>query len=138
VTSPTASAPTSARPQAQAAARRPAGSGGGGGSGNGNGSGNAGGSGGGAATGASGASAGGRSTQSGQVAPGGAADSFFSPAHTMGGGGEPTGASPMGRAKARATGVLGQLKRLLRDKVGGSDGADGATRAPASASLVAA
>lgn len=52
-------------------------------------------------------------------------------------GGEPTVAPPLARARARASGVLGQLKRLLKDKVGLGDPADGA-RVPPSPSLVAA
>jgi hypothetical protein len=144
---PSASAPTSARAPEQRAGGAGAsggGSGGGAGSGGGGPGGNGGGAGAGAAnSGASGGSGGGAggggaATAAGQTATGSASDSFFSPAQAMGGGGEPTGASPMGRAKARATGVLGQLKRLLRDKVGASEGADGGTRTPPSPSLVAA
>ncbi|HEX7890359.1 MAG TPA: DUF1631 family protein [Ramlibacter sp.] len=45
--------------------------------------------------------------------------SFFAPAG--GGGPDPddtAGATPLARARARATGVIGQLRRLLRDKIG--------------------
>lgn len=46
-----------------------------------------------------------------------------------------TGQTPLARAKARATGVIGQLRRLLRDRVGGFDAQDGAQQQP-STSLV--
>lgn len=52
-------------------------------------------------------------------------------------GAEPTVAPPLARARARASGVLGQLKRLLKDKVGLGDAADGGA-VPPSPSLVAA
>ncbi|MBC5782829.1 DUF1631 domain-containing protein [Ramlibacter sp. USB13] len=61
-------------------------------------------------------------------------DSFFSPAAVMNGG-DGTASTPLARAKQRATGVLGQIKRLLRDKVGVPEGG---TPTPPSASLVAA
>jgi hypothetical protein len=62
-----------------------------------------------------------------------AGDSFFSPAAA---GIEPQGGgSPLARARARATGVIGQLKRLLRDRVGGIDAGEGGHVNP-SASLV--
>ena len=66
------------------------------------------------------------------------ADSFFTPAQVMsqpGGGPDATSATPLAKAKARASGVLGQLKRLLRDKVGGQEGG---SHTPPSASLVSA
>ncbi|HZN46008.1 MAG TPA: DUF1631 family protein, partial [Ramlibacter sp.] len=75
------------------------------------------------------------------AAPSGAgpmADSFFTPAQVMsepGGGPDASSGTPLAKAKARAGGVLGQLKRLLRDKVGGQEGG---TPTPPSASLVAA
>lgn len=56
----------------------------------------------------------------------------------MQGGGEATASTPLARARSRATGVLGQLKRLLREKVGGGDATEGGTRLPPSPSLVAA
>jgi hypothetical protein len=74
-------------------------------------------------------------------APSGAgpmADSFFTPAQVMsepGGGPDAGSGTPLAKARARAGGVLGQLKRLLRDKVGGQEGG---TPTPPSASLVAA
>lgn len=76
-------------------------------------------------------------------AQGGMGDSFFSPAQVMHGQGpmaDPAIATPLAKAKARASGVIGQLKRMLRDKVGpGFEGQDGATHpTPPSASLVAA
>ncbi|NNU44907.1 DUF1631 family protein [Ramlibacter sp. B156] len=127
------------------------GGGGGGGAGNGGGGGGAGnggrgaggsgaaGSGGGGGGGGGGGSAGGGAAG---TAAGNMADSFFSSAEVMngqGGGGDPTAGTPLGKAKARASGVLGQLKRLLRDKVGaGADGQEGGTRTPPSPSLVAA
>jgi hypothetical protein len=46
-----------------------------------------------------------------------------------------TNQTPLARAKARASGVIGQLRRLLRDKVGGFDPQDGTSRQP-SPSLV--
>jgi hypothetical protein len=46
-----------------------------------------------------------------------------------------TNTTPLARARARATGVIGQLRRLLRDKVAGFDPADGG-KEPPSASLV--
>jgi hypothetical protein len=51
-------------------------------------------------------------------------DSFFSPSPaTAAAGGEAGGSAttPLARARARATGVIGQLKRLLRDRVAGYD-----------------
>jgi hypothetical protein len=69
------------------------------------------------------------------------ADSFFSPAGVMNngqGGGDSTVATPLARARARATGVIGQLKRLLRDKVGAPEGQEGGAPTPPSPSLVAA
>lgn len=60
--------------------------------------------------------------------------SFFAPA-PGGAGGEDAAATPLGRARARATGVLGQLKRLLRDRVGGFDAEEGSQGHP-SPSLV--
>ncbi|MDE2605038.1 MAG: DUF1631 family protein, partial [Burkholderiales bacterium] len=91
---------------------------GGGGGGSGGGGGGSGGGGGGSGGGGSGGASG--------MAGGG------------GGSGDSTIASPLARARARATGVLGQLKRLLRDKVGFADGAEGGPVVPPSASLVAA
>lgn len=116
-----------------------AGGGGPGGAGGGGGGSGAGGSG---SAGAGGGGGGGGRGATGFGAPGAAggapsADSFFSPAAVMGGG-EGTAATPLAKARARATGVIGQLKRLLRDKVGMADGADGGTRTPPSPSLVAA
>lgn len=46
-----------------------------------------------------------------------------------------TNQTPLARAKARATGVIGQLRRLLRERVAGFEPQDGAPRAP-SATLV--
>jgi hypothetical protein len=68
------------------------------------------------------------------------ADSFFSPAGVMnnGQGGDSTVATPLARARARATGVIGQLKRLLRDKVGAPEAQEGGAPTPPSPSLVAA
>lgn len=106
----------------------PGGAGGGGGGGSGPGAAGAGGGGGGR-----GATSFGAPGAAGAPAP----DSFFSPAAVMGGG-EGTAATPLAKARARATGVIGQLKRLLRDKVGMADGGDGGTRTPPSPSLVAA
>jgi hypothetical protein len=76
-------------------------------------------------------------------AQGAMGDSFFSPAQVMNGHGpmaDPSGATPLAKARARASGVIGQLKRMLRDKVGpGLEGQDGASSpTPPSASLVAA
>jgi hypothetical protein len=80
-------------------------------------------------------------------AGGDAGNSFFTPAQVMngrggggggGGGGDSTMTTPLAKAKARATGVIGQLKRLLRDKVGTGDGTDGGRGGPPSPSLVAA
>lgn len=65
-------------------------------------------------------------------------ESFFSPAQAMAGQAGSEGATPLARARARATGVLGQLKKLLRDKVGVQEGQDGSPGVPPSASLVAA
>ena len=97
-----------------------AGGGGGGAGGFGNGGGGAGG--GGSGGGGGGGGAAGAGTFDGQAAAqsGGAyPTSFFAPA---GGGGpaaeEQAGATPLARARARATGVIGQLRRLLRDKIG--------------------
>lgn len=121
-----------------------AGSGGGGGGGRGGGGAAGAGAGGSGAAGSGGGGGGGGSAGGGGAgtAAGNMADSFFSPAevmHGQGGGGDPTAGTPLGKAKARATGVLGQLKRLLRDKVGaGADGQEGGTRTPPSPSLVAA
>jgi hypothetical protein len=125
------------------------GGGGSGGGGGGTGTGAAGGMGGGGGAGGSRMGAGGAATGNAApsgFAPGGGAagmgDSFFTPAQVMngqGGGGDPTVAAPLAKARARATGVIGQLKRLLRDKVGiGETGGDGASRTPPSPSLVAA
>ncbi|HEX2545785.1 MAG TPA: DUF1631 family protein [Ramlibacter sp.] len=106
--------------------------GGGGGGGGGGGQGAAG------APGAAASSFGGPGTGAGGKGSG-LGDSFFSPAQTGINDDSRMGGTPLARAKARAAGVVGQLKRLLRDKVGaGFDGADGATRTPPSASLVAA
>jgi hypothetical protein len=69
---------------------------------------------------------------------GNGAESFFSPAQAMTGAGGSEGATPLARARARANGVLGQLKKLLRDKVGMPDNPDGTPGVPPSASLVAA
>jgi hypothetical protein len=76
-------------------------------------------------------------------AQGAMGDSFFSPAQVMNGQGpmaDPGNATPLAKAKARASGVIGQLKRMLRDKVGpGLEGQDGASSpTPPTASLVAA
>ncbi|MBE7367377.1 DUF1631 family protein [Ramlibacter pallidus] len=67
-------------------------------------------------------------------APGGGSSptSFFAPAE--GGGPADAGATPLARARAKASGVLGQLKRLLRDRAGVHEG----TGVPPSPSLVAA
>ncbi|HET8744375.1 MAG TPA: DUF1631 family protein, partial [Ramlibacter sp.] len=58
-------------------------------------------------------------------ANGAADDSFFGPSPAMtAAAGADNGASattPLARARARATGVIGQLKRLLRDRVAGYD-----------------
>lgn len=59
--------------------------------------------------------------------------SFFAPQPGMDEAGQ--AATPLARAKARAAGVVGQLRRLLRDKVGGFDPQDGRAGNP-SASLV--
>lgn len=132
--SPTPAAEAAA---ATAAARAGGGAAGSGGSGGAGGGGGGGGPGGPAGPGGPGRAGGGGG---GGGSPGPAPESFFSPANAMGGqaGAEGTASSPLGRAKARATGVLGQLKRLLRDKVGTADGQDGGTRTPPSPSLVAA
>ena len=61
------------------------------------------------------------------------ASSFFAPQQGMGD--DSQGATPLARAKARAAGVVGQLRRLLRDKVGGFDPQDGRSGNP-SPSLV--
>jgi hypothetical protein len=76
-------------------------------------------------------------------AQGAMGDSFFSPAQVMNGQGpmaDTSGATPLAKARARASGVIGQLRRMLRDKVGaGLEGQDGASSpTPPSASLVAA
>jgi hypothetical protein len=71
----------------------------------------------------------------GQDGNGAGVTSFFAPAGSGDDGGQ--GASPLARAKAKAAGVVGQLKRLLRDKVAGFETQDG-TRGNPSASLVAA
>lgn len=121
------------------------GGGGGGGSGGAGGPGGGGGGGAGGGAGASGASAaggagagggGGGGGGPGGGAAGGMGDSFFTHAQAGVDDGR-MAATPLARAKARASGVIGQLKRLLRDKAG-MDGADGAPRTPPSASLVAA
>ncbi|MEJ5989514.1 DUF1631 family protein [Ramlibacter sp. PS3R-8] len=44
-----------------------------------------------------------------------------------------TNTTPLARAKARASGVIGQLKRLLRDKVAGFDAPEGTRPAPSAA-----
>jgi hypothetical protein len=44
-----------------------------------------------------------------------------------------TNTTPLARAKARASGVIGQLKRLLRDKVAGFDAPEGTRPAPSEA-----
>jgi hypothetical protein len=141
---------TASRPSAQNEARggTGGGQGGSGGPGSSGGSAGAGGSGGGsggggAGGGSGGSGAGGAGAQSGQQAGGnggsaggsegqdaGAISSFFAPSPAMS-----EGNTPLGRAKARATGVLGQLKRLLRDRVGGFDTQDGSPGNP-SPSLV--
>lgn len=61
------------------------------------------------------------------------ATSFFAPQPGMEDAGQ--AATPLARAKARAVGVVGQLRRLLRDKVGGFDPQDGRAGNP-SPSLV--
>lgn len=136
------STPTPAAEAAAAAAAR-SGSGGGGTGGTGGPGGGGGGGGNGAPTGQGGPGGPGAARPGGGGAAAGAPaahpDSFFSPANAMGGqAAEGSAATPLGRAKARATGVLGQLKRLLRDRVGTSDGQEGGTRTPPSPSLVAA
>jgi hypothetical protein len=45
-----------------------------------------------------------------------------------------TNTTPLARAKARATGVLGQLRRLLSERVAGFDAEQGSGRAPRPAS----
>lgn len=133
-----------------------AGGGGGGGGGGGNGLRGAGGGGpGGAGTagqgsggggGGAGAGYGGAGAQGGGFGGGGApggtqapaddayggagATSFFGPQ-----GGEEPAATPLARARAKATGVIGQLRKLLRERVAGFDPQDGAA-VPPSASLV--
>ena len=109
----------------------PGGPGGGGGTGFGN------------ATGSGGIGGAGGNGAGGGGAGGDASNSFFTPAQVMNGrggsgGGESTMATPLAKARARATGVIGQLKRLLRDKVGAGDATEGGTRLPPSPSLVAA
>jgi uncharacterized membrane protein YgcG len=114
--------------------------GGGGGPGAGTGAGGSGGGGTGSGTAMSGSTVPGQAPASAHGAMG---DSFFSPAQVMNGQGpmaDPTIATPLAKARARASGVIGQLKRMLRDKVGpGFEGPDGATNpSPPSPSLVAA
>ncbi|MBC5763599.1 DUF1631 family protein [Ramlibacter sp. GTP1] len=48
-----------------------------------------------------------------------------------------TGTTPLARARARATGIVGQLRRLLTDKVQGYDGVAGAQPSPALAEAMA-
>jgi hypothetical protein len=102
-----------------------------------------------AGPGGSGGAGGGGSGGHGQGTAGGGAggggggamgESFFSPGTGMNaqGGDDATTATPLARAKARATGVLGQLKRLLGDRAAAADGQDGGGRTPPSPSLVAA
>jgi hypothetical protein len=114
---------TAPRPSPQNDAR--GGAGGGGGSG-----GSAGAGGSGSAGAQSGQQAGGGGDAGGSEGQNGAMSSFFAPSRAMA-----EGNTPLGRAKARATGVLGQLKRLLRDRVGGFDVQDGSRGNP-SPSLV--
>lgn len=124
----------------------PQGGAGGGGSGGGPAGGGGGGQGaGGAGAGGAGAGTGGTTVPAAAAASaqGPMGDSFFSPAQVMNGQGpmaDPSIATPLAKAKARASGVIGQLKRMLRDKVGpGFDGQEGASKpTPPSASLVAA
>lgn len=59
------------------------------------------------------------------------ASSFFGP----GAGADEAAATPLARARAKATGVIGQLRKLLRERVAGFDPQDGAA-VPPSASLV--
>jgi hypothetical protein len=69
---------------------------------------------------------------------GAAADSFFSPSPATAAAGAEngaTGTSPLARARMRATGVIGQLKRLLRDRVAGYEAVEGTGMHP-SPSLV--
>lgn len=153
---PTRQAPAGSAGGGAAGAGAGGGGGGGhgaGGSGQGGGGGTAGGSAGGAAGpgsagggGTGGAAAGGGgyggAGPAGQGAPGhqggGAGNnpmsSFFAPA-PGGAGGDDASATPLGRARARATGVLGQLKRLLRDRVASFDAEAGSQGHP-SPSLV--
>jgi len=65
---------------------------------------------------------------------GAGASSFFAPA-AGGGAGAEEAASPLARARARASGVIGQLRKLLRERVGGFDPQQGGGEPP-SASLV--
>jgi uncharacterized membrane protein YgcG len=116
-----------------------AGSGGMGGAGSGPGAG----AGGAGSSGGTGAATPGSTVPGHAPAQGAMGDSFFSPAQVMNGQGpmaDPSIATPLAKARARASGVIGQLKRMLRDKVGpGFEGPDGATNpSPPSPSLVAA
>lgn len=108
----------------------PGGAGGGGGSG--------GGGGGGSGSGGSG-SGGGLGGASGPGGPGGASGPG-GPSSTHGVHEETrmmTSTTPLARARARASGVLGQLRRLLTDRVAGFDGQQSAPASPALAEAIA-